>query len=164
MIPFTQQQDANKSEEPNNNMVSSKEVHHANEELNMFALPKESDRTAGTKGQYNVDIDSVQELHDAEKDGSSFAPQQQLFIHPDDLKDWKKFQAKAKKEKQEQYNQTVRTKVMRSTHNKLYAKVGGVSPPRNFLGKDLHSNKVSESGASKSPQRSRKQKSIETKF
>lgn len=47
-----------------------------------------------------MDIDSVQELQDAEKD-SPHGPQKQLFIHPDDLKDWKKFQAKFKKEKQE---------------------------------------------------------------
>lgn len=75
-----------------------------NEELNMFAMPKESDLFQAARF-FNVDIDSVQGLSEAERD-ALLAQQQNkgLFIHPDDLKDWKKFLAKMKKDKQAYYS------------------------------------------------------------
>lgn len=66
MIPFTR---------PNPKLGSSsifnrKEMYHTNDELNTFVHLKESDQhTLGTK-HYNVDIDSVQELQDAERESA----------------------------------------------------------------------------------------------
>ena len=61
-------------------------------------MAKESERTHGGK-HYNADVDSVQEMLEAERDGLGSGQQPNLFIHPDDLKDWKKFLAKKKKDK-----------------------------------------------------------------
>ena len=41
----------------------------------------------------------MQEMLEAERDGLGSGQQPNLFIHPDDLKDWKKFLAKKKKDK-----------------------------------------------------------------
>ena len=81
-----------------------------NEEMNILTMKHDAERSHQQKF-YNVDVDSAQEMQ--QENEALMREQQGLFIHPDDLKDWKKFQAKMKKDKQVQYSQTIRSKMMR---------------------------------------------------
>lgn len=114
----------------------------------VMAMGKEREPERAQAGKYyNHDGDSAQEVLDAERDGL-VGQQPNLFIHPDDLKDWKKFLAKKKKDKQVQYSETIRSRMMRQQQKQPHKAAG--SPPSN-----QHTN---DSFVNKGSPRSKKQK------
>lgn len=130
MFPFEKGPNTSNSEYQIPSHAVKQEVHYVNIEETpsnslVMAKDRESDRNHTGKLN-NLEVGNAQELIDAEREGI-MAQHPNLFIHPDDLKDWKKFLAKKKKDKQVQYSETIRNRMMRQSQKSNQR----TSPPRN---------------------------------